>query len=200
MYTLVSGAYRYFTRQDEYNILMLGLDGAGKTTLLEKIKHTYTGHPGMAASRIQPTVGVNIGKIPVKRTLVKFLDLGGQPDLQGIWESYFEDCHALVFVIDSCNSDRIDEAKEALMRLVGAPELDRVPVLVLANKCDLPDARSLAQMKEIVNSMADYMDTRDVRVLESSGLEGTGVQTAVDWLYSRIIENRVNKPPIVPDT
>ncbi|KAJ2744671.1 low-affinity phosphate transporter [Coemansia sp. BCRC 34301] len=200
MYTLVSGAYRYFTRQDEYNVLMLGLDGAGKTTLLEKIKHTYTGVPGMPPSRIQPTVGVNIGKIHMKRVLLKFLDLGGQPDLQGIWASYFEDSHAIVYVIDSCNGDRIDEAKDALTRLVAAPELDSVPVLVLANKCDLPAARSLAQMKEVVNSMADFMDSRDVRVMDSSGLSGTGVQMAVDWLYSRIIENRANKPPIVPDT
>ncbi|KAJ2866880.1 ADP-ribosylation factor protein 3 [Coemansia aciculifera] len=199
MYTLVSGAYRYFTRQDEYNILILGLDGAGKTTLLEKIKNLYTGHPGMAPSRIQPTVGVNIGKIPMKRTLVKFLDLGGQPDLRGIWESYYEDSHAIVFVIDSCNSERIEEAKEALLGLMEARDLDGVPVLVLANKRDLK-GMSLAEVKEMVNSMADFMEERDVRVLDSSGLDGEGVRAAVEWVYSRIIENRTKKPPIVPET
>ncbi|KAJ2815896.1 ADP-ribosylation factor protein 3 [Coemansia sp. 'formosensis'] len=200
MYTLVSGAYRYFTRLDEYNILILGLDGAGKTTLLEKIKHLYTGHPGMAPSRIQPTVGVNIAKIPMKRTLVKFLDLGGQPDLRGIWESYYEDCHAIVFVIDSCNAERIEEAKGALLGLVKAGDLDGVPVLVLANKRDLMGALSLAEVKEMVNSMADFMEERDVRVLDSSGLEGEGVRAAVEWVYSRIIDNRIKRPPIVPDT
>ncbi|KAJ2895948.1 ADP-ribosylation factor protein 3 [Coemansia aciculifera] len=200
MYTLVSGAYRYFTRQDEYNILMLGLDGAGKTTLLEKIKHTFTGLPGMAPNRIQPTVGVNIGKIPMKRGLLKFMDLGGQPDLHGIWESYFDDCHAIAFIVDSCNTERIDEAMEALLRLVAnAESLVGVPVLVVANKCDLLGAASLAEMKERVNEMADFMDARDVRVVEASGIEGTGVKLAVEWLYSRIIENRDRKPPIVPD-
>ncbi|KAJ2485907.1 ADP-ribosylation factor protein 3 [Coemansia sp. RSA 2050] len=200
MYTLVSGAYRYFTRQDEYSILILGLDGAGKTTLLEKIKHLYTGHPGMTPSRIQPTVGVNIGKIPIKRTLVKFMDLGGQPDLRGIWEAYYEDCHAIVFVVDSCNSERIEESKEALLGLLKARELAGVPVLVLANKRDLKGAMSLAEVKEMVNSMADFMEERHARVVDSSGLKGEGVSAAVDWVYSRMIENRAKRPPIVPET
>ncbi|KAI8320417.1 P-loop containing nucleoside triphosphate hydrolase protein [Martensiomyces pterosporus] len=196
MYTLVSGAYKYFTRLDEYNVLVLGLDSAGKTTLLERIKNMYTGVQGMAPDKIQPTVGVNIGKVHIKRTMVKFMDLGGQPDLQGIWESYFGDCHAVIYVIDSSNLDRMEESKDTLLRLVENPELESVPVLVLANKQDLPDIKSLAQIKEIVNTLADYMDTREARVMDSSGLQGTGVRVAIDWLYSRIVENRERKPPI----
>ncbi|KAJ2007982.1 ADP-ribosylation factor protein 3 [Coemansia thaxteri] len=141
-----------------------------------------------------------MSKVQMKRTLVKFMDLGGQADLQRIWASYYSECHAIIYVVDSSNADRIDEAKEALLRLMKAPELDGVPVLVLANKSDLPDAVSLAQMKEAINSMADYMDTRDVRVMDSSGLDGSGVRTAVDWVYSRVIDNRMNKPPVVRET
>ncbi|KAJ1965815.1 ADP-ribosylation factor protein 3 [Dipsacomyces acuminosporus] len=195
MYTLVSGAYKYFTRQDEYNVLMLGLDSAGKTTLLEKLKNMYAGIQGMPPDKIQPTVGVNIGKVHIKRTVVKFMDLGGQRELQGIWESYYSDSHAVVYVVDSSNGDRLDESIDTLLRLLKSPELDGVPLLVLANKQDLPDTKTLAQIKEAVNKLADYMDTREVRVMDSSGLEGTGLRLAIDWLYGRIIENRNRKPP-----
>ncbi|ORX74765.1 P-loop containing nucleoside triphosphate hydrolase protein [Linderina pennispora] len=196
MYTLVSGAYKYLTRQDEYTILMLGLDGSGKTTLLERIKHMYIGLPLMDADKIKPTVGVNIGKVHVKRTLLKFMDLGGARELQGIWESYYGDGHALLFVIDSVDEERLGEAKQTLLRLMKDRELEGIPMLVLANKQDTQDAGSLVHVKEVVNTLADCMDARDVRVMDASGKEGHGVKAAIDWLYSRIIENRQRKPPV----
>ncbi|KAI9505246.1 ADP-ribosylation factor protein 3 [Coemansia spiralis] len=199
MFTLVSGAYKYFTRLDEYNVLMLGLDGAGKTALLEKIKHIYTGIPGMPMDKLQPTIGVNIGKVTMKSALVKFMDLGGQKDLRGIWEAYFSDCHAVLFVLDSKHADRLEEAKKVLIELVQAKELEGVPLMVLSNKQDLDDVESLAQIKEMINELADYMYGREVRVMGSSGADGAGVRLAVDWLYNRMVENRIQRPPMASE-
>ncbi|KAJ2315343.1 ADP-ribosylation factor protein 3 [Coemansia sp. RSA 2705] len=198
MYTLVSGAYRYLTRMDEYNVLILGLDGAGKTTLLEQLKHKYTGTLGMDPAKIQPTVGVNIVKVHMQRRLLKLMDLGGQKDLRVIWSSYFADAHAVWFVVDSSDMHRLDEAKNALVGLAKAGELDGVPMLVLANKQDATDERALAQCKEMVNSVADCLDPRDVRVMGATGLNGEGVGEAVDWLFQRILDNSANRPPITP--
>ncbi|KAJ1642822.1 ADP-ribosylation factor protein 3 [Coemansia asiatica] len=198
MFTLVTGAYKYFMRQDEYNILMLGLDGAGKTTLLEKIKHIDTGIPGMPPDKIQPTVGVNIAKVTHSKDVVKFMDLGGQADLRGIWESYYEDSHAILFAIDAADRERMKEARDVLDQLIRVDELEGLPLLVAANKCDLEDAE-LVGVKEMINEMADRLDERDVRVMETSGIEGTGITAAMEWLHSRIIDNKDNKPPVVPE-
>ncbi|KAJ2681443.1 ADP-ribosylation factor protein 3 [Coemansia sp. RSA 1285] len=211
MFTLVSGAYRYFTRLDEYNVLILGPDGAGKTALLERIKSIYTGASGIPMEKIQPTVGVNIGKVHLRRVLVKFMDLGGEKELRRIWEAYFGDCHAVLFVLDS-SLDRVDgkgkgrgmgEVRDVLLKLVQAPELAGLPLMVLANKQDLggdADAESsLALVKEMVNGLADYMDGRHVRVVGSSAADGHGVRGAVDWLCTRMIENRAIRPPMVSD-
>ncbi|KAJ2396307.1 ADP-ribosylation factor protein 3 [Coemansia sp. RSA 2559] len=196
MFTLVSGAYKYLTRLDEYNVLMLGPDGAGKTAMLERIKHIFTGVPGMDVEKIQPTIGVNIGKVHMKRVLIKFMDLGGQKELRSIWEAYFEDCHAVLFMLDSERADRLDEAEQILLDLVRAEELNGVPLLVLANKQDLSDVEPLAQIKEMVNGLADSMDGREVRVMGSSAVDGAGVRMAVDWLCNRMIENREARPPM----
>ncbi|KAJ1955271.1 ADP-ribosylation factor protein 3, partial [Linderina pennispora] len=125
-----------------------------------------------------------------------FMDLGGAQELQGIWESYYRDGHALLFVIDSVDEERLGEAKQTLLRLMKDRELEGIPVLVLANKQDTQDAGSLVHVKEVVNTLADCMDARDVRVMDASGKEGHGVKAAIDWLYSRIIENRQRKPPV----
>ncbi|KAJ1667171.1 ADP-ribosylation factor protein 3 [Coemansia sp. RSA 1813] len=199
MFTLVAGAYKYFTRLDEYNVLMLGPDGAGKTAMLERIKSTFTGVPSMDMEKIQPTIGVNIGKVHMKRVLIKFMDLGGQQELRSIWEAYFEDCHAILFVLDSERTERLDEARNILLELVRVEELSGVPLLVLANKQDLSNVEPLAQIKEMINGLADCMDGREVRVMGSSAVDGAGVHMAVDWLCSRMIENREVRPPVASD-
>lgn len=37
-----------------------------------------------------------------------------QKQLQSIWEKYYEDCHGLVFVVDSTDTARIEECKQTL--------------------------------------------------------------------------------------
>ncbi|KAJ2366287.1 ADP-ribosylation factor protein 3 [Coemansia sp. RSA 2607] len=198
MFSLVSGAYKYFMRQDEYNVLMLGLDNAGKTTILEKIKHIDTGIPGMSPDKIQPTVGVNITKVTIAKDLVRFMDLGGQKDLRGIWESYYEDSHGILFAIDATDRERMQEAKELLMSLVRVDDLQGLPLLVAANKCDHKEAELVA-IKEMINGVADCLDERDVRVIETSGIDGTGIKAGMEWLHNRIIDNKNTKPPILSD-
>lgn len=59
MYHLLTGLYDYWTRKDEYSVVIIGLDNAGKTTMLEKIKTLYNAIPGMHPDKIGPTVGQN---------------------------------------------------------------------------------------------------------------------------------------------
>src|ERR671939_618704 len=53
-----------------------------------------------------------VGKIDVNRARLNFWDLGGQRELHGIWEKYYSECHAIVFVVDSTDKERIEECKE----------------------------------------------------------------------------------------
>lgn len=41
-------------------------------------------------------------------------DLGGQENLRTLWESYYNDAHGIVFVVDSSDRKRLEECKRAL--------------------------------------------------------------------------------------
>ncbi|KAI5697214.1 hypothetical protein M8J75_006798, partial [Diaphorina citri] len=87
MYTLVSGFYKYMLRKDEFCVLILGLDNAGKTTYLESAKTKFTkNYKGMNPSKITTTVGLNIGQIDINTVRLNFWDLGGQLELQSLWD------------------------------------------------------------------------------------------------------------------
>ncbi|OAJ39960.1 hypothetical protein BDEG_23751 [Batrachochytrium dendrobatidis JEL423] len=118
MYTLVSGLYKKYTQRQEFFVIILGLDNAGKTTLLERIKSIYNGVPGLSSENIGPTVGLNIGKVDVKNVRLNFWDLGGQRELRSIWEKYYSECHAIVFVVDSTDRVRIEEVQATLDKVI----------------------------------------------------------------------------------
>ncbi|XP_047391058.1 ADP-ribosylation factor-related protein 1 isoform X4 [Sciurus carolinensis] len=87
MYTLLSGLYKYMFQKDEYCILILGLDNAGKTTFLEQSKTRFNKqYKGMSLSKITTTVGLNIGTVDVGKARLMFWDLGGQEELQSLWD------------------------------------------------------------------------------------------------------------------
>ncbi|KAI8620522.1 ADP-ribosylation factor family-domain-containing protein [Chytriomyces sp. MP71] len=198
MYTLLSGLYDLYNRKEDYYVIILGLDNAGKTTLLERIKSTYSAKEiPIHADKIAPTVGLNIGTIDLNATCINFWDLGGQQELRRLWKKYYSESHAVLFVCDASDLDRIEEARATFETIIATEELEGVPMLLLANKSDKPGAISVAHLKEIFNPVAAKLGARDSKVLSVSALEGTGVREAMDWLFLRLERNRPNRPPIL---
>jgi hypothetical protein len=119
MYHLVKGYYQYYKqprRLPTRNILILGLDNAGKSTLLEMIKSLYS-TTLFQPEHIRPTIGQNIGRVTVgevDKIVLAFWDLGGQEGLRKIWEEYYKESDALIFVVDATDRGRIEECKDAL--------------------------------------------------------------------------------------
>ncbi len=68
-------------------------------------------------------------------------DICSQSRIRPLWHHYFEGASGIVFVVDAANRDRVDFAAEELERnVLSSPLLDGVPLLVFANKQDLPRA------------------------------------------------------------
>ncbi|GFZ42703.1 hypothetical protein JCM24511_00420 [Saitozyma sp. JCM 24511] len=160
MYHLFKGLHAYLTRKDEYSVVIIGLDNAGKTTMLEKIKTMYNPTPGMPPEKIGPTVGQNIGKISLPSTTLHFFDLGGQRDIRSIWPKYYDECHAVVFVLDACDQARLSETWEVFDEVVNSPRLLNLPLLLLANKQDIPGSLSVAEVRESFDAWNRSRSTR----------------------------------------
>ncbi|KAI8872655.1 P-loop containing nucleoside triphosphate hydrolase protein [Ramicandelaber brevisporus] len=200
MYTLLSGLYRHLTRREEFSVVIVGLDNSGKTTLLERIKTLFgSKERSLRPEQIVPTVGLNLGRIELGRSRVRFWDLGGQRELRELWDQYYPQCHAVVFVVDAADPDRLDEVKEADDNIGSSNRgsLGDIPVLMVANKMDRSDALPLENIKEVFNTVFVSMGARDSRVLPTSAINGDGVRAAVEWLFSRMDLNRMHHPPTI---
>ena len=64
-------------------------------------------------------------------------DVGGQEKLRNLWTHYFDKSKALIYVVDSSDSERIDLAAKELRRIVAHEDMRDAVILVLANKRDL---------------------------------------------------------------
>ena len=51
-----------------------------------------------------------MGKISLPSTTLRFFDLGGQRDIRSIWPKYYDECHAVVFVLDAVDQGRLAES------------------------------------------------------------------------------------------
>ncbi|XP_060524559.1 ADP-ribosylation factor-related protein 1 isoform X1 [Cylas formicarius] len=196
MYTLLSGFYRYITQKDEYCVLILGLDNAGKTTYLEVAKtKLLKNYKAIHPTKITTTVGLNIGKIDIGGMRLNFWDLGGQSELQSLWDKYYEESHAVIYIVDSSDRDQINESKEIFDKMIANENLQGVPLLVLANKQDLPDCMGVREVKPIFNKNAHLIGKRDCMVMPVSALTGEGVDEGIRWLVDCIKRNSFIRPP-----
>ena len=100
--------------KEDYHVVMIGLDGAGKTTTLYRMKFDQY-------VNTVPTIGFNCEK--VRGSLgasrgVTFLvwDVGGQEKIRPLWRSYTRCTDGIIFVCDSSDEERLEEAKMELFR------------------------------------------------------------------------------------
>lgn len=77
-------------------------------------------------------------------------DVGGQEKLRPLWKSYTRCTDGIVFVLDSVDVERMEEAKMELVRTARSPDNSGVPILVLANKQDLPGAKEPRELEKLL--------------------------------------------------
>ena len=95
-------------------------------------------------------MGFNVETVSFNNLKLQVWDLGGQTGLRPYWRCYYQDTNAVVYVIDSSDKERLEVARQELELMLQEEELRGVPVLILANKQDLPNAMN---EQEICNGL-----------------------------------------------
>mmetsp|Transcript_103301 Transcript_103301/g.126237 ORF Transcript_103301/g.126237 Transcript_103301/m.126237 type:complete len:195 (+) Transcript_103301:106-690(+) len=182
-----------FNTKKDMRILILGLDASGKTTILYKFKLTDT-------ITTIPTIGFNVETVEYKNIKFTVWDIGGQDKIRKLWKHYYMGTDGIIFVVDSNDKERMSDydddgynksARDELHALLVEDELKNVPVLVLANKQDLPNALSL---NEITSQLAlNKISNHKWYIQSCCGLNGDGLYEGLDWLSNTLSKKKRNK-------
>ncbi|XP_071374673.1 ADP-ribosylation factor-like protein 14 [Centroberyx affinis] len=160
------------TKQQEARVLLLGLDNAGKSTLLYKLKYN-------ACVNTVPTIGFNVEMIEARKNRrnisLTVWDVGGQGKMRQYWKSFHQDTAAVVFVVDSSDTQRLDEARRELENTLKSDLLKGRPVVVLTNKQDVSGALTVTDITERFN-LRKVCSGRDWFVQPCSASTGFGVE------------------------
>jgi len=158
-------------------ITLIGLQNSGKTTLLNVLA------AGEFKEDSIPTVGFNMKKVVKGHVTIKAWDLGGQPRFRSMWERYCRGVNAILYVVDSADAERIPESKDELFELVERPVLAGIPLLVLGNKNDLPEAISVEQLIDQMD--LKNIEGREVSCYSISAKESMNLEAVFKWLIAR---------------
>ncbi len=184
MGNLFTSLWARMVGNQEMRLLMLGLDAAGKTTLLYKFKL------GEVVSTL-PTIGFNVETVAYRNINFTVWDVGGQDKIRPLWRHYYQNTQGLIFVVDSNDRDRVDDAmdyehsaREELQNLLAQDELRDAAVLVFANKQDLPGAMTPEEVSERLG--LTKLRGRKWHVQGTNAISGDGLYQGLDWLTTAV--------------
>lgn len=85
-----------------------------------------------------PTVGFNVESVTYKNVKFNVWDVGGQDKIRPLWRHYYSGTQGLIFVVDSSDTARLEEARSELHKIINDREMKDALLLVFANKQDAP--------------------------------------------------------------
>lgn len=170
---------------------MMGLDNAGKSTIL------YRMQSGQYCETI-PTIGFNCEKVKGKLGRSKNVnftiwDVGGQDRVRPLWRTYAKGAEGIMFVIDSADQETLEESKTELSQIFLNNEMNSLPILLIANKQDLPNAMDIEYLKQyLCNFLKNEtaFNQREVILKSTCAVTGDGLFEALDALYEMILKKR----------
>ena len=167
----------------DVRIVMVGLDAAGKTTILYQLRMGQT-------IKTIPTIGFNVETLEYKGVNFTVWDVGGQDKIRVLWKHYYQNTDGLIFVVDSNDRDRMEDAAEELKKMLDEKELKDCAVLIFANKQDINGALSPGEVSEKLGM--SNLKGRSWLVQGSSAITGQGLKEGLDWMASVILKG-INK-------
>lgn len=181
-------------------ILLVGIEGAGKTTMAY-VTSPYSDTAWdklMNLRNIAPTNGYNLKleDITYKGYTFDVFDVGGKEHTRNgrlqSWSFNGKFLQGMMFVVDSADVERLPEAREFLQQILTASRFSRIPVLIIANKQDLPGA---LEPRELAKRLSLSSFERDLPVLGVSAIRATGLFEAFRKMRNmiKVYDKRIEK-------
>ena len=168
---------KWYKNNKTIQLLITGLNGAGKTTIYRRLIL------GEMYEKIPPNIGFAVEVLEYKNYEFLFIDLNIDEINKNRLQSLYKYVKGLIFVVDSNDKTQIDETNRVLKILIEKDEFSNLPLLIYANKQDLPDAMSPEELNEMLKISSI---SKPCFIQGTSGQNGTGLYEGIDWLIKQI--------------
>ena len=171
----------------ENKIVIIGLDNSGKTSLLHMLKEGQF-------IQFDQTVSYHIEKFEFEGVQISAFDLGGHESVRSLWKEYIFDATAIIFVVDSADRNRINEAKLELHSILNDSQFSNVPILIFGNKIDKAGSLSFPLLREQLE-LEEFIgiDTKElcpnnkcIKIVMCSVLQNFNLKLGLKWLIKKI--------------
>lgn len=173
-----------FSSKQELSIITCGLDNSGKSTIINQLKPVK-----LRTDNIAATIGYNVEKFQKGNANFKVFDMAGAKKYRSMWEAYYEDVHAVIFVIDSSDKVRMCVVKDEVKHLSDHKDLKKCPILFYANKMDIPGSRTPHELVEELELTEMLMD-RPFNIFASDARRGFGIEEGMNWLTREVLTKK----------
>ena len=179
----------FFSRsRKNFKLIILGIQNAGKTSILYRLSLGQL-------VQTTPTIGSNVEEISYNNIKLQAWDLGGQESTRSVWDVYFVNTDAIIYVIDS-NDKNYEESKNQFFKILENETLRNAVILIYANKQDLPDAKKADEIIELyeLKKIKEHI----WNIQPCSAQTGEGIITGMKWLSDQLIFRANNNFPVNP--
>ena len=179
----------FFSRsRSNFKIIILGIQNAGKTTILYRLSLGQL-------VQTTPTIGSNVEEISYNNVKLQAWDLGGQESTRSVWDVYFVNTDAIIYVVDAHDTN-FEESKNQFYKLLENEALKNTIILIYANKQDLSGAKKVNEIIQIYE--LDKIKDHIWYVQPCSAQTGEGLVTGMKWLSDQLVFNSNNNFPVNP--
>ena len=164
--------FNKFLRRDK-KVVILGLDNAGKTSLIPYLQNGKY-------MKLEPEIEKEQSVLKIHDQKVNVVALSGKGKLRDLWLNEASKADLIIFVIDTQDPERYNEAREELWKLIS--RLNTKPFLILANKFDRQPISKIEEIRDALNlsQIPDYV------LLPISCKTGFGIVDVYSKLYLKL--------------
>lgn len=135
-----------------------------------------------------PTIGFNVETVVYKNLNFNVWDLGGQTNIRPYWRCYYQNTDAIIYVVDSCDRDRLGLSKKELLSMLEEEELKSTILLVFANKQDQSQAMPVTEISNGLGLLS--IKDRQWHIAKSAAINGEGLNEGLEWLSNAIANGK----------
>ena len=128
---------------------------------------------------VTPTVGFNVEQFDKSAIKFTVFDMSGAGKYRNLWEHYYKDAQAIIFVIDCSDKLRMCVVKEELQAMLQHADTKGIPTLFFANKIDISDHLNPVECVQYLD--LDNVKDRPWHITPSNALSGAKPSKNGPW-------------------